>query len=211
MARLGLAWARQKEVRDHDALSTVLRITRAGVASVRAEGAAWCVSLLETLSFSTADNLRDLCDAPFIEARGIAVDCLGRVDRFRTDVRLWFALTESPYHDVRDFAVRRARDWVEQAEPGTLARFWSTALLSVHTGSTAKPRVLRNIVDRVAQHPDEVESLLPILGLLLRSVRPAERGSSLAALTRAVLNNEAVRAAASRHLPDLVISGDVAS
>jgi hypothetical protein len=211
VAQLGLEWARQKPIRHQQDLATVLRTARARVATVRTSAVEWCVGLVGSLSFATGEHIRDLCDAPHADARAPALACLGHVDRFRNDLRLWFDLTESPYDDVRSFLAREARTWATAAAPGTLARFWATALLSVHTGSSTKPRVARDVADRLVQHPAEGETLLPLLGLLLRSIRPAERMAALAAITRAALTSPAVRVQAMRYLPELVVSEQVTS
>ena len=122
---------------------------------------------------------------------------------------MWFALTESPYPDVRAFVLAHARAWQAQAAPSTLAHVWTSALLAVHGGGVAKRRVPRAIAERIVGHPEEASALLPVLGLALRSVRPAERASALAALTAAVRRDPGLRALAGDHLPEVVFSDRV--
>jgi hypothetical protein len=50
---------------------------------------------------------------------------------------------------------------------------------------------------------------LPVLGLLLRSVRPAERALALSALARVLYANAALGEAAQRLLPELTLSHQV--
>jgi hypothetical protein len=84
-------------------------------------------------------------------------------------------------------------------------------MLAVHRGSTTKRRVPRAIAERIAAHPDEAAELLPILGLALRSVRPPERATALAALTRAVHANSELRALAHAIIPELTVTELVTS
>ena len=121
---------------------------------------------------------------------------------------LWFALTESPYDDVRATVVANATKWRDDAPRQTLQHVWATALLAVHRGSTTKREIPRAIAERIASHPAEAGELLPILAIALRSVRPAERATALAALARAVHGNASSCARLARALiPELVDHG----
>ena len=122
---------------------------------------------------------------------------------------LWFALTESPYPDVRDVVIDNAKKWRDAAPPKTLRYVWSSAMLAVNRGSNAKRRVPRQIAERIATHPDEAAQLLPILSVALRSVRPAERALGLAALVQAVRGDDALRALAKDLLPELTVTDQV--
>jgi hypothetical protein len=211
VASLGVRWARGKPVSTADDLALVARLTRAGVASARGEAAAWAVELARTHAAAGAPFLRDLCDAPFADVRELALAALADIERFAAEPALWFALTESPYDDVRAVVLRHAQRWRDAAEPATLRHVWTSAVLAVHRGSTVKRRVPRAIADRVAAHPDEADALLPVLGLALRSVRAPERAAALAALARAIHRDPALRERARTHLPELTITGEVSS
>jgi predicted DNA-binding WGR domain protein len=211
VATLGLGWAKEKPIRDKTDLRLALRLDKAGVPAVRKEGSQWCAHLLTTLAFAEAVDLRDLCDAPFDDARAEGLACLAATPRFKGDLPLWFALTESPYDDVRAFILLHAEAWKKQAEPSTLAHVWASALLAVHRGGLAKRRVPREISERIIAYPGEAETFLPILGVALRSVRPTERAQALASLTRAVTKNAALRELARKHLPEVVFTEQVAT
>jgi predicted DNA-binding WGR domain protein len=208
VATLGCAWAKEKPVRDEADLGHVFRLARAPVTLVRKDGAAWCASLLASLPFAGSTHLRDLCDSPFVDARAEGLSVL-ETSRFRADLALWFAMTESPYDDVRDFIVLRAQAWQDKAGPQTLTHVWARALLDVHRGGVAKRRVPRAIADRIVSHPEEAPAFLPILGFALRSVRPAERLTALASLARAVTASPALLELASKHIPEVVFRGQV--
>ena len=210
VARLGLAWAKAKKVASEDDLRVIARITRAGVATVRSEGTAWATSIVTSHPAATPAHLRDLVDAPFADAREHALAAVAAKPELSPPT-LWFALTESPYPDVRDVVIDNAKKWRDAAPPKTLTHVWSSAMLAVNRGSSAKRRVPRQIAERIASHPGEAAALLPILSVALRSVRPAERAVALGALARAVQANPALRALAAQMLPELEIGEQVSA
>ncbi|MGE3542826.1 MAG: hypothetical protein AB7L28_02810, partial [Kofleriaceae bacterium] len=188
VARLGLAWTRGKTIESAAELAAITRIARARVPTVRSEGTAWVTSVVTAHPNATPEHLRDLCDAPFADAREHALTAVAHKPEL-SPPQLWFALTESPYPDVRDVVVENAKKWRDDAPPRSLRRVWSSAMLNVHRGSATKRRVPRQIAERIVSHRDEAEELLPILRIALRSVRPAERAAALGALARAMREN----------------------
>jgi hypothetical protein len=212
VADLGLAWGREKPVKTDADLTAILRVSGAGVVSVREAGVAWCASLLRSLEGAKTERARDLCDARFADARAAGLAVVADVPRFREDLGLWLALGESPYPDVRAFLVAHAKEWRDRADQASLAHVWTSALVAIHgpgRGGDVKRDVLRMIADRVAAHPDEADALLPLLGLALRSVRAPERAFGLAAIARAAVTLPALRDAAARHLPELTLGAAV--
>jgi hypothetical protein len=155
------------------------------------------------------ERVRDLCDARHADAREAGLAVLVEVPRFRDDLGLWLALTESPYTDVRAFVVAHAKEWRDRAERASLVHVWTSTLVAIYggggRGGDVKRDVLRAIADRVAAHPDEADALLPLLGLALRSVRAPERAFGLAAIARAAVAQPALRDSAARHLPELTL------
>lgn len=209
VAELGLRWARTKPITTVDELRALARLARVGVATVRAAGVAWALELARAHPAADATYVRELCDAPFADVRALALAVVAAEPRFVDDGALWFALTESPYDDVRGFVLTHVKRWQQAAAPETLQRVWSTAVLAVHRGSKVKARVPRQIAERVAAHPDEAERLLPMLGLALGSVRAPERAAALAALARAVRLDPTLAERARALLPGLTVGTEV--
>jgi hypothetical protein len=188
-------------------LTTLARIASAPVEHVRTDGARWLLELLDAAPEKRPEHLRDLFDSRFADVRALAKDYLEA--RKVADVPLWFALLESPFDDVRALVVKHAESWQAEAGIGEIEHLALTVLLAVHRGAGAKQSMLRRIADRAVAKPEEAERLLPVLSLALRSVRPPERVGALAALARAAVGHEPLRAAVSRHIPELSISGEV--
>jgi hypothetical protein len=215
VAELGLRWMKEMVAADASAkrsssaadLTTLARIANATVDRVRIDGTRWLLELLDASPAKRPEHLRDLFDSRFADVRALATAYLE--SKKVADVPLWFALLESPYDDVRALVVKHATDWQAQAGISEIEYLASTVLLAVHRGAGAKQSMLRRLADRAADRPDDAERLLPLLAIALRSVRPPERVSALAALARAAVTQETLRTAVQRHLPELSISGEV--
>lgn len=227
VAMLGLTWARTKSIGSATELRAVVALARAGVAEVRTAGVRWALELLGAggSAHASLELVRDLADAPHGDARALVLAALvgaqAPLGRFAAEPALWFALIESPYDDVRALVLAQVERWRAEAAPQTVRHLWATAVAAVHRGSAAKARAARQIAERLVTHPDEAEALLPILGLALRSVRPAERALALGALARAVRGSagssqgsgsegtRGLAALAEQLLPELSISHEV--
>jgi hypothetical protein len=212
VAELGLRWAKDAVRASAKAISALeltalARIASASVEHVRTDGARWLLEILDAAPEKRPEHLRDLFDSRFADVRVLAKEYLE--SRRVADVPLWFALLESPFDDVRALVVKHAESWQSQAGIGEIEHLALSVLLAVHRGAGAKQSMLRRIADRAADRPDEAERLLPVLAIALRSVRPPERVGALAALARAAVGHESLRAAVSRHIPELSISGEV--
>lgn len=93
----------------------------------------------------------------------------------------------------------------------TKQQFLATVVLAVHRGSAAKRRALEHMATEVARRPTESEELLPLIGHLARSVRPAERAVALASLARAVAARPELRTSIEVLVPGLSLGAEVTS
>src|SRR4051794_14546865 len=94
VARVGLAWLKERTIGSEADLLRVFRIRDAPVPSVRAEAAAWLIAQIKEKSFARAEHLRDLIDSRFEDVRRAALTLMRGDDRFREDETLWRALAE---------------------------------------------------------------------------------------------------------------------
>lgn len=205
VAELGLRWAKKKPVNDEAALTTALGLTGAGAPRVREEGAAWIAELIAKASFAKPEHVRDLLDARFADVRAHGLSLFEKDERFRDVTLLWAALAESPYDDARGFLVKHLRDREKSFGAETLRHVWITSLLAVHRGGRAKRGALDQIAARIAKRPAEADSLLPLLGIALRSVRAPERRTALAAVASIAVRDPALERAIARTIPELSI------
>jgi hypothetical protein len=211
VAEVGLRWARQKPIASEADLLAVLALGRAESPRTRAEAIAWVTDLLERSDAARAEHVRELVDARHADVRALALALFLRAPRFRESTLLWAALSESPYDDVRALLVRHLKEREATFAPETLRHVWVTILLGVHRGGKSKRAALRQIAERVARRPADAASLLPLLGLTLRSVRPPERRAALAVVVRAAFQEPALRAAIARDLPEITLESSEAA
>ena len=203
VARLGLTWTRQETLMGEDDLSIALTLCEAALPTIRTEASAWLVAVIEQVPYSTAEHLLELLDARYPEPRAAALDALADSPRYGGALRIWAAMAESPYPEVRDALLAQLPRWVHRFDAQTLQHLWASSLLAVHRGSRAKRTALRQVSDRVVSAPDEADDLLPLMRIALRSVRAAERRAGLGAVCRAAFQSPALRDAVGRHLPEL--------
>lgn len=203
VAELGLGWARQKPVKTAADLEVTLGVARAGAPRVREAAIAWLIPLLQASPHARPEHVRDLIDARHADVRAAALGLFQDDPRFRDDTGLWAALAETPYDDVRAFLLKHLAARRDAFSPEALRHVWATTLLNVHRGSRDKRAALRLVSDRIVARPGDAESLLPLLGVTLRSVRPAERRAALAAVAQAAFRAPALRDAITRRLPEL--------
>ena len=128
----------------------------------------------------------EFLDSRHEDVREIGWEWLQSDARARDDVPVWQRLLESPYDNIRLRLIgmledrAKERDGLAKFSPERVRFLWATVLLNVHRGSRAKPFVVRQIMDRLAAHPDEAGELLPIIAVALRSVRGPEFRAGLA-------------------------------
>lgn len=211
-AMLGVEWAETKTVSTKDELEAALPVLDAPVREARDRAAQWIVPILLREELGLDAHVREILDSrhPDIRARGFTL--LEETPRFRDSIVLWAALAESPHADARAFllallARRKVALEATQLSDRSLHHLWATTLLEVHRGSRAKQRALTQLGERLESQPQQVEILLPLLSLALRSVREPERRGALSALVRTAARQPEVRAAIAQHAPEIEILG----
>jgi hypothetical protein len=203
VAELGLRWLRERPPRSARDLDVLLPLRDAACAPVRAEAAGWLCELLAAAPDASPLQLRELLDARHPEVRARALTLLAGSERFGDALELWAALAESPHDDARAALVRHLRTAEEALPPEGLRHVWATSLLAVHRGGRAKRLAAAQVARRIVARPAEAEPLLPLLRLLLRSVRAPERRTALAEIVRAAALRPSLRAALAAGIPEL--------
>jgi hypothetical protein len=205
VAELGLTWARSKRIAGEADLLAILAFAKAESPLVRDQAVLWVTEVLGKSLETKPAHVRELLDSRHSDVRGRAMTLISADPRFRDAQVLWLALTESPYDDVRAYLVRHLEDRGAAVPEGSLRQLWATVLLGVHRGSRSKRRALTQIAAKIAGTPDQAESLLPLLAIALRSVRPPERRAALAAVAAAAARAPSLIQALARTLPEIRI------
>ena len=204
VAELGLSWARQKPIRTPADIDALLPLRHAEAPRVRAEAMVWLSDLLLRPELDgRPEQLRELIDARYADVRAHALEAMGTGARMKESHELWSALTETPYDDVRAYLVRHLEARQAGLPAQSLRHVWASTLLAVHRGGKAKRAAASQVARRIARNVPERETLLPLLKVTLRSLRPPERRAALAALARVATDAPELQAAIACHLPEL--------
>jgi hypothetical protein len=184
VARLGVRWLQSKSPQSEDDCRALLGLAEAQAEPVRPDAVRWARQLLSRSPYFRPEWVLELLDSRHEDVRKEGWQWLLEEQPARDSVELWRRLLESPYDDVRlklvaDLEQRVAKNGHALTERAaldpTLVRFlWASVLLNIHRGNRHKPPVVRQIVRRLDQKPDEAGELLPILSVALRSLRGPE-------------------------------------
>ncbi len=218
VAELGLTWAQKKKINTEAEVIALLGFAKAESANVRNQAMEWVVGEISKSIAVGPTHVRDLLDSKHSDVRGHAMTLFMKEGRFRDSMVCWSALAESPYEDVRSFLIRHVESRKALLKEGSMKHIWASALLAISltkkgsgpgahsTGKNRdKRRVLNQVASVIATSPERAEELLPLLGILLRSVRPAEQRAAIAAIGRAASQSPRLMNVMANMLPELRI------
>jgi hypothetical protein len=215
LARLGLNWLKLKRIDSDEQRRALLSLLEAECLPLRSEILAFLRAALGSAASFHSDWLLALLDCRHDDARAQGLDWFRAESAAHADVTLWQKLLESPYDDVRFVVVSELDDRVRRTKPLELAEkldserlrlLWATVLLNVQRGSRVKPGAIGQVARRLEKHPEEAESLLPILSVGLRSLRRPERATALAAIVRVVHQRPGISPLIHATFPELQVT-----
>jgi hypothetical protein len=113
-------------------------------------------------------------------------------------------LAETPHDDLR----LRVVDYLQRQTKlpgvdGNIENIWRSVLLGVHRGGRQKAKAVRQISQAIVEHPERVDTLLPVLAVAVRSVRGPESRAGLAAVVTLAEGRPELAEAVRRHLPEM--------
>jgi hypothetical protein len=195
LARLGVAFLQGKKPANEDEVKALFGLREAQADPLRADLVKWASGVLAERPEFQPLWVLEFLDSRHEDVREIGWEWLQTEPRARDDATVWQRLLESPYDNIRLRLIGILEDRAKERDG--LAKFpveyvrslWATVLLNVSRGSRAKPFVVRQIMDRLASHPDESGDLLPIIAVALRSVRGPEFRAGLAGVAAFVEKN----------------------
>jgi hypothetical protein len=216
VARLGLALLRTKQPVTSDDYRLLLSLAEAEAAPLRPELIGWARSVLGGAAQFQVDWVLELLDSRHADVRAEGWNWFRAEARAAGDVSLWQRLLESPYDDLRlqlvvlleEHVARSGALVVDHARlDDALVRFlWATVLLNVHRGSRVKPRVVRQLLARLERRPEEADELLPILAVVVRSVRKPEWRAGLAGVLQLIERRPELEPAVQSAFPELELT-----
>lgn len=209
LARLGMAFLQGKKPATAAEVQALFALREAQADPLRADLVKWATTVLAERPDFSPQWVLEFLDGRHEDVREIGWEWLQSDSRARDDVGVWQRMLESPYDNIRLRLVGILEDRAKEREG--LAKFsmehvrflWATVLLNITRGSRAKPFVVRQIMDRVASHPDEAGELLPIIAVALRSCRGPEFRAGLSGVASFVERNPTRRPLVEAVFPEL--------
>jgi len=192
IARVGLQWLQTKRPATATECELLLSLAEMEAEPLRGPAITWLHGVLSASSHFQPRWILDLLDSRHADVRAEAWKWFLNEPRGAHDVSLWQRLLESPYDDIRLQLVGHLEHGTKnviavdrsQFNPELIRFLWASVLLNIHRGNRHKPVVVSQIVNRLAQRPQEAGELLPIISVALRSIRGPEFRSGLAGVVR---------------------------
>jgi hypothetical protein len=208
VAALGLEILAAKTIKTDADFRDLANLSRAQSAAVGARLAQFALSRLNVPGVYRVDEIVGFFDNRLSPVRAGAFEALVNQSPADTDPTFWARLFESPYDDVRIELVNRLKKRTDLpgASAESTAHLWQTVLLNIHRGGRAKLSALRQISDRILREPQNAKTLLPVLAIAIRSVRPPEARHGLAAIVTAVDRLPNLADEVKRELPELELN-----
>ena len=200
IAELGLRWAMKKGLHSEDDVTAAAALASAELQQIREQGLRWLKPSLVEQQRSLL--LRELVDSRYPDVREVALEVSAEAP-YQDDARFHAALAESPYGDVTDVLSQRLEEWHDRLDPSSLKHLLATVLLGVRRGGRAKRRSLRLLAEGAMANPERAAEMLPLVAVMLRSVREPERRAALGTLARAAAANDELRALVCKSIPEL--------
>ncbi len=193
VARLGFQLLQGKVPQTESEATQLFRLGEAEANFLRQEMVRWSCQALSASPVFHNDWVLEYLDNRFVEVRAEGWNWLQSEERVKDDIRIWQKMLESPYDNIRlpmidyleqqlTLAPVEEEANVEVFDPIHIRYLWASVLLNVQRGARNKPKVVRQLLDRLEQRPGELKQLLPLLTVALRSLRGPEFRAGLVGL-----------------------------
>lgn len=211
LARLGRTLLWSKRPTTDDEVRAVFGLRDAECEPLREGLVRWACTVLREQPNYRPEWVLEFLDSRHEDVREAGWGWLQTDERSRVSTLVWSRLMESPYDNIRLRLVAMLEDRLreggrEAQSPGLVRFLWASVLLNIHRGGRAKPFVVRQIIDRLGEKPDEADELLPMVAVALRSVRGPEFRSGLAGLATFVTRFPQHRDLIEQRFPELSLA-----
>ena len=204
VAHLGLKLLRGRPTLDAASVPELMPLVQAECPTLRAEIASWLRDFLMSVGPTSSEVLLEFLDSKHVEVRAVGWAWLQETP-FKLDPENWQKLLETPYDDVKGWVVANLSQFVRAAEPDAIRLLWASTLLNLHGMGRHKPGVVKQIVMRLDKQGEDAERLLPLLTIVVRSLRGPEFRAGLSAVVSLFESKPELRDTIARQLPELAI------
>lgn len=203
VAELGLALLKKRSLKGVNP-DVLLPLVQAESAAVRPDVVAWLRKQLERCGQVRGEWLTEFLDSKHADVRAVGWAWLNE-SSLKDDPAVWHRLIESPYDDIRGPLIEALAQRADGATADTVRLLWATVLLNVARGGRHKPGVVARVIARMLTHADEVESLMPLLAVAVRSLRGPEFRTGLAGVVALVEHKPDLLPVVRQRFPELVV------
>ena len=208
VARLGQRYLTTRAIHSIGDREQLAALAKTKCSAVAGELTLWALGILGTKENYSCDQVIHFFDSGMEETRAGAWAWLVADSPALADPTLWSRLAETPHDDIRlcviDFLQEQTT--LPGTDAGKLENIWRTVLLGVHRGGRQKAKAIQQIAQAIVANPAQVETLLPVLAVAVRSVRGPEARAGLAAVVGLVTAQPQFAEAVQRHLPEMKIA-----
>jgi hypothetical protein len=213
VAELGFQFIIQRHAERPLTAAELVTFSGAQCESVAEQLAAWALSQLNRESMYSTDWIIEFFDSANESIRSAAMNWLESPESLgHNDAALWSRLVETPYDDVRLRLIRTLQDRVRDSKhvsaslnANSLTSLWCSVLLGVHRGGREKLLAMDQIRLAIQKKPELADTLLPVLSVAARSLRPPERRRALASFAALLQQVPALSADIQQHIPELTL------
>ena len=182
IARLGLRLAKQRLTGSSEVRQYLVSAANAKCQAIGKELADWALSILGNPSNYATNTVIQFFDSLNSEVRSAAWDWLIADSPGLSDPVLWSRISETPYEDLKLRVIDYAQRHWGNIALDCAANSWRSVILGVHRGGRQKVKAVRQVANAIIQDPGQIQNLLPVLTVAVRSVRGPESKAGLSAI-----------------------------
>jgi hypothetical protein len=205
VARLGQKYLQGRTITSPAEREQIAMLSNAKCSAIAGELTAWALKFLGAKENYSCDQVVRFFDSNQDKSRVAAWNWMtADSSPALSNPGLWSRLAETPHDDLR----LRVIDYLQRQTKlpgvdGNLENIWRSVLLGVHRGGRQKAKAVSQISQAIVEHPERVDTLLPVLAVAVRSVRGPESRAGLAAVVSLTEGRPELAEAVRRHLPEM--------
>lgn len=203
ISRMGLDYLRSLSIGPSD-YAVLIKLANAKCTATAAAITTFALDQLQSATYETDAFCRFL-DATVAEVRTTAWAWLVSHPKHAAfnDALLFSRLVETPWDDLKLRLVDHLQLRADLPGPDALTPVWTSVLFNVHRGNRQKQKAVKQIADALNANPAQAGTLLPVLAVAVRSVRPTEARAGIAAVVTALSRRPEIIEMVEQFLPEL--------
>lgn len=214
VARLGFAFLQQRSITTDEDRNALTQLSEAECQAIGAELAAWALPILGRAEVYQRDRVLPFFDSLSLPIRKAAWVWLLKESEPTNaaafeDPVFWCRLLETPFDDIRQQLIevleQRSERQFPRPDTEALTPVWCSVLVGVHRGGRQKLKAIHQMTRALEKQPDQMEKLLPVLSVAVRSIRAPEMREALSAITGLMESQPNFAPTIAEHLPEIEI------